>query len=367
MAEDQDQESKTEEPTEKRIADAIKKGNVPVAREATLFGSIAAILGALVLLGSLSTARVVEALRQAVDASGTLRLDDREATATFLTSLFLEISLAIVPIMAVVAAGTIIASLVQNVPSAAGERITPRANRISLLAGWTRLFGKMGMIEFLKSVIKLSAVGLILWVVLKRDLHSFASALSADPFLLPGMLLDMTVDILIPLLILALALAIADLVWSRLRWRRELRMTQHDVRQEMKEAEGDPFLKARARNIARQRSSHRMLEHLPTASMVITNPTHYAVALRYERGQNGAPVVVAKGVDHLALRIREIATEHAVPLVENRPLARGLYEQVDVDEQIPPEFYRAVAEIIHYLNSRGRLPRQGKAGTSLRQ
>jgi flagellar biosynthetic protein FlhB len=105
-----------------------------------------------------------------------------------------------------------------------------------------------------------------------------------------------------------------------------------------------------------------MLQNLPTASMVITNPTHYAVALRYGRNEGGAPVVVAKGVDHLALRIREIAVEHAVPLVENRPLARGLYEQVDVDQQIPPEFYRAVAEIIHYLNSRGRLPRQQRAG-----
>ena len=135
-------------------------------------------------------------------------------------------------------------------------------------------------------------------------------------------------------------------------------MTPDEVRREMKESEGDPLLKARIRNIARQRSSRSMLQNLPTASMVITNPTHYAVALRYDRSEGGAPVVVAKGVDHLALRIREIAAEHAVPLVENRPLARGLYEQVDVDQQIPPEFYRAVAEIIHYLNSRGRLPRQ---------
>lgn len=357
MAEDQDQESKTEEPTEKRIADAIKKGNVPVAREATLLGSIFAILASLLFLGSWSTMRVTEALREAMDAAGSLRLDDREATAIFLTSLFFDISAAVVPIMAVIAVGTIIASLVQNVPSAASERITPRVARISLFAGWTRLFGKMGLIEFLKSILKLSAAAVILWFVLKHDLGRYASALWADPYLLPGLLLDLVTDLLAPLLILALAFAIADLVWSRLRWRRELRMTQHDVKQEMKEAEGDPYLKARARNAARQRSSHQLLDRLPTASMVITNPTHYAVALRYDRGQGGAPVVVAKGVDHLARRIREIATEHSVPLVENKPLARSLYDQVDVDEQIPPEFYRAVAEIIHYLNSRGRLPK----------
>lgn len=137
-------------------------------------------------------------------------------------------------------------------------------------------------------------------------------------------------------------------------------MTHQEVKQEMKEAEGDPHLKARIRSIARQRSSRRMLDNLPAASMVITNPTHYAVALRYVRGEGGAPVVVAKGVDHMALRIREVASEHSVPLIENRPLARGLYEQVDIDEQIPPEFYRAVAEIIHYLNARGRLPKQNR-------
>jgi flagellar biosynthetic protein FlhB len=361
MAEEQDQDSKTEEPTEKRIADAISKGNVPLAREATLFGSIAAVLGAFLLLGSWSVSLLTGTLQEVMSGAGGMRLEDREAAARFITSVLVGVSAAVLPVMALVAAGTIIASLIQNVPSAAAERITPRLSRISLLAGWTRLFGKMGLMEFVKSVIKLTVVAAIIWITLKRDLPRFVSALSADPYLLPDLMLDLATGILVPLLILALALAIADLVWSRFRWRRELRMTHHDVKQEMKEAEGDPLLKARIRQNARQRS-HRMLESLPTASMVITNPTHYAVALRYTRGEGGAPVVVAKGVDHLALRIREIATEHAVPLIENRPLARSLYDQVDIDEQIPPEFYRAVAEIIHYLNSRGRLPRRARSG-----
>lgn len=356
MADEQDQESKTEEPTEKRIADAVKKGNVPLAREATLFGSISAILGAFLLFGSWSVTQVASALREAMTAAGGVRLDDRDGAATFIASLLINVSIAVIPVIAMIAAGTILASLAQNSPSTAAERITPRLSRISLLAGWTRLFGKTGLVEFVKSVIKLLAAGAVLWFTLKRDLTRFGSALTLDPYLLPGILLDLAAGILIPLLVLALLLAIADLVWSRFRWRRELRMTHQEVKQEMKEAEGDPLLKARVRNIARQRSSRRMLNNLPTASVIITNPTHYAVALRYIRGEGGAPVVVAKGVDHLALRIREIASEHSVPLVENRPLARGLYEQVDIDEQIPPEFYRAVAEIIHYLNSRGRFP-----------
>lgn len=362
MAEEQDQDSKTEEPTEKRISDAVEKGNVPVAREATLLGSLAAMLAVLLLMGGWAVTRVNATLQEALAAAGGMRLDDREAAASYIASLLMDLSGPVVAVMAVIAAGSILASLLQNTPSAAAERITPRMSRISPLAGWTRLFGKMGLVEFVKSVLKLTAVGVVLWLVLKRDLPRFVSALSSDPRLLAGMMGDLAAGILIPLLLLALGLAIADLVWSRFRWRRELRMTQHDVKQEMKEAEGDPLLKARARNMARQRSSRRMMDAVPTATMVVTNPTHYAVALRYVRGEGGAPVVVAKGVDHMALRIREIAAAHEVPLIENRPLARGLYEQVDIDEQIPPEFYRAVAEIIQYLNGRGRLPRPGASG-----
>lgn len=358
MAEDQDRESKTEDPTEKRINDAIEKGNVPMAREATLFGSLLATLATLSLMAAWLISHLTETLQTTLATIGTLRIDDREAAASYLVTLTRDAGFPLLAVMAVLAAGSIIASLAQNTPSAASDRIAPQASRISPLSGWTRLFGRAGLIEFAKSVIKLAAVSAILWLLFKRDLPRFVSTLSTDPALLPGVLQDMAVGALVPLLALALLLALADLVWSRLRWRRDLRMTRQEVKEEMKEAEGDPFIKARIRSIGRQRASRRMLEKLPQASMVITNPTHYAVALRYVREEGGAPVVVAKGVDHLAMKIREIATAHDVPLVENRPLARGLYDQVEIDSQIPPEFYRAVAEVIHYLNNAGRYPRR---------
>lgn len=259
MAEEQDQESKTEEPTEKRIADAVSKGNVPVAREATLFGSLAAILGVLLLLAHWSVSQITRTLREGLVAAGSIRLEDREAAAAFITSLLVSISAALLPLMAIVAAGTVLASLVQNKPDAASERITPRVSRVSLLAGWTRLFGKVGLIEFVKSVLKITAAAAVLWFALKNDLQEFASALSVDPYLLPAMLLDGAAAVLIPLLVLALLLAIADMVWSRLRWRKELRMTPDEVRREMKEAEGDPLLKARIRNVARQRVRHQII------------------------------------------------------------------------------------------------------------
>lgn len=358
MAEDEDQESRTEDPTEKRISDAVEKGNVPVSREAALFGSLAAVLVVLLLMGGWAATRLLRSLQAALEAVGSLRLEDREAATIFVSRLLTDVSLTVLPLLGVLALGTILASVLQNAPSAAPERIMPQLSRISPFAGWKRLFGMAGLAEFVKSVVKLAAAGAILWVLFKRDLPRFVSGLSTEPSLLPGLLLDLVSGAVIPLVLFAMFLTMADLVWSRLRWRRGLRMTRQEMKEEMKEAEGDPHIKARIRSIGRQRASRRMLEKLPQASVVITNPTHYAVALRYVREEGGAPVVVAKGVDHMALKIREIATGHSVPLVENRPLARGLYEQVDVDQQIPPEFYRAVAEIIHYLNSRGQLPRR---------
>ena len=353
-----DQESRTEDATEKKIADALEKGNVPSAREATLFGSIVGTFAAFSLFGGWVVTSLAGTLQTALSGAGTLRIDDREAAASYLVTLLRDSGLPLLALMGIIAAGSLLASLLQNVPSASSERLAPQFSRISPLAGWKRLFGRSGLVEFLKSVIKLATVSIILWVLFKKYLPRLVSILVADPALLPRFLLDLSTEALLPLLVLSLLLAMADLVWSRFRWRRDLRMTKQEVKEEMKEAEGDPFIKSRIRALARQRSSRRMLEKLPEASMVITNPTHYAVALRYRREDGGAPVVVAKGVDSMALRIREIATQHEVPLVENRPLARSLYDQVEIDAQIPPEFYRAVAEIIHYLNNTGRMQRR---------
>jgi flagellar biosynthetic protein FlhB len=144
----------------------------------------------------------------------------------------------------------------------------------------------------------------------------------------------------------------ADIVWSRFRWRADLRMTRQEVRDELRQSEGDPMIKARLRSLARDRARRRMIAAVPRATVVIANPTHYAIALKYERGRDGAPVVLAKGADLIALRIREVAGRHSVPIVEDKPLARAMYDVVEVGQWIPPEFYRAVAKILHLLYTR---------------
>ncbi len=154
------------------------------------------------------------------------------------------------------------------------------------------------------------------------------------------------------MLVATLAVASADLVWSRLLWRRDHRMSKHEVKEELRQAEGDRMIKARLRSLRLDRSRKRMLSAVPRATMVVANPTHYAVAMRYVRSEGGAPIVLAKGVDLIALKIRAIAEAHDIPVVEDKPLARSLYAAVEVERPIPAEFYRAVAEIVHLIQQR---------------
>lgn len=354
MAETPDRENQTEEPTAKRMADAVEKGNVPFSRETVTFGSLLALVLVLDFMVPSLAPRLVEPLRSLLIDSGERALSDREAVIRLLAELGGALGLVLLPLLAMLAAGPVIGALVQNVPSAAVERITPRVSRISLTAGLRRSYGKAGLIEFLKSVVKLTLVFAIAGMMIWQEAGSFTVAHRLDPAGLPGRILDWLADIVLAFCLVALLGAAVDLAWSRFRWRRELRMSRQELKDEIKEAEGNPQVRARIRSLLRQMSSRRMLDRLPRATMVVVNPTHYAVALRYERAETPAPVVVAKGVDHLALRIREIAATHDIPVIENRPLARALYEAVETDQQIPPEFYRAVAEIIHFINSRRR-------------
>lgn len=354
MAEEPDRESRTEEATEKRLQDAVAKGNVPFAREAVTFGSLLALLLVCLVVADWAVRRILVELHSLLSHAGEIELGNREATAVLLTTLGVSVAAGVFAMMAVLAGGAVIGSLVQNVPSVAVERIKPKMARISPSAGWKRHFGQAGLVEFAKSVLKLVAITIVTILTLNRHVIDLQMSLQQDPALIGYMILGLVTKVVASLVVFALLLAIADLAWSRFKWRRDLRMTRHEVKEEMKQAEGDPNIKARVRSVARQMSSRRMLDKMPTATMVIANPTHYAVALRYARDEAGAPVVVAKGLDFMALRIREMAADHDIPVVEDKPLARALYGAVSIDTQIPPEFYRAVAEIIHFLNSRRR-------------
>ena len=365
MAEDQERDSKTEEPTERKLSDAIEKGNVPVAREAITLGSLAGILMACSFYAENGAMAVTGDLRALLGGVGEIRLETQEDAWFVVRSLALHVALALAPFIALVAAGGLIAALAQNIPQAPLERIRPQASRISMSAGWKRLFGLHGLSEFLKSLFKFLAVAAIAAITVKAELGPVLATLAMDPVAIPGTILAMTLRIAAALCFAALVLAGADLAWARFKWRRDLRMTRQEIKDEHKQQEGDPLIKFKIRQIARQRNARAIAKTVPTATMVITNPTHFAVALRYVDGENAAPVVVAKGIDHLARKIRELARHNGIPIVENQPLARALYDKAAVGSMIPAEFYKAVAEVIHFLQLRKMYGARSKPRTSL--
>jgi flagellar biosynthetic protein FlhB len=358
MAEHVDRESKTEEPTEHKIRDAVEKGNVPVSREVATFASLLGMLAIACFFIGDGVTQLNLSLRQFIDDPAGWRLENGPDAVQLLRAVGVEAARLLVPAAAVLAAVGIVASLLQNPPQVVFHRIQPELSRLSLVKGWNRVFGTHGRAEFLKAAVKFAVVTFVGFLLLRSVQYDVINSMFMEPGAIPELVRNATVRLLLWLVVVAIALVAADLVWSRFSWRRELRMTRHEIKDELKQLEGDPLLKARMRSLARHRARKRMIAAVPRATLVIANPTHYAVALRYVREEGGAPLVVAKGQDLLALRIRQVAVEHNIPVVEDKPLARSLYHSVEVDRFIPQQFYKAVAEIIFALFIRKAAPRR---------
>lgn len=352
MAEASDQESKTEQPTEKKIRDALEQGKIPVSREASIFASMAALMVILSFLVGQGVQQLVPALKGFLDDPDGIRLTTAADAQNLLSVVGLQAMRFMLPLVIVLIAFGLAASLLQNAPRLVLDRIQPNFSRISPAQGWSRLFGAQGLVEFGKAVFKLVSVSLVVGFMLRASEARAFEAMYTDPAALPEMILSIAMRIVAAICITTILLVALDLAWSRFHWRRELRMTRQELKDEHKQAEGDPLVKARLRSLARDRSRRRMIASASKASLVIANPTHYAVALRYQRDENPAPLVLAKGADAIALKIREIAEQNNIPVIENRALARALYEAVQVDQVIPGEFFRPVAEIIYFLQSR---------------
>jgi len=247
------------------------------------------------------------------------------------------------------------AGLVQNGLVFAPKSMEPKPEKISPLAGLKRMFSARSLAEFVKGLLKIGIVAALGIVLVMPEF----SRLDILPTLPIGQILDeinyLVLRLFTGIIAVLFVIAIADLVFQRYQHRKQLRMTRQEVREEHKQQEGDPHVKARLRQIRTERARQRMMQAVPEADVVVTNPTHYAVALKYEPDEMEAPRVVAKGQDHLAQKIRELAEEHAISIVENKPLARALFAAVEVGDEVPPEHYKAVAQIISYVfNLKGR-------------
>ena len=352
MVDAPDKESQTENATEKKLTDSMERGDVPMSREVALFASLACILISMIFLLRDGTQRLVAALAYFLDNPAGWRLEKLDDVMALYKAVLGEILSFLTPVVALLLIGGVVASMAQNAPRFVLERIQPDLGRLSPMKGLSRIFGPRGLTEFLKSVAKLVAVGAIAAVVMNGERISLMNMMFVDVGALPELILGAAVRLVSAIVVAIALLAAADVVWARIHWRRDQRMSHHEIKEEIRQTEGDRLLKARLRSIRLDRSRRRMLAGVPKATMVIVNPTHYAVALRYVRSEGGVPIVVAKGQDLIALKIREIAEQNGIPLIEDKALARSLYDVVHVDGMIPAEFYRTIAEIIHLIQTK---------------
>lgn len=346
MAEDSDLE-RTEEPTGRRIEKAREEGQIPHSRELSTF--LVLIVGAATLwvMGGWLAQRSAAITRKALIIDTQVALEPMQMVVR-LSTVFSDVLLVFAPIFGALLLAALISPLFLNAWVFAPKSFMPDFGRISPIAGFGRLFSWNSLIELVKAILKASVIGgLAIYLIWSERDEIFA--LLAQP--LEHGIANAGHLILFSFLVLVAALAIivaVDVPFQLWQYFNKLKMSKDEVRQEMKEMQGNPEVKGRIRSLQMQAARRRMMSAVPQADIIVTNPTHFAVALSYKTGM-GAPKVVAKGMGELALKIREIATEHAVPLVEAPPLARALYRHGELDRDIPIGLYTAVAEILAYV------------------
>jgi flagellar biosynthetic protein FlhB len=358
---DQDDASKTEDPTERRLEKGRDEGSVATSQE---------IKSWMILLGSAAAMMFMAPEMMRTLARGTLvyvtEPDMVLMDSEHLQHLAIEISLTLgailLPFMGLMMVLALAASIGQIGFVYSPKKIEPKFSNLSMAKGFKRMFSVRSGVEFIKGILKI--------VVVAAVSFTMAFAVLTDIDLMPGFelitMLDRMYEVALKLIggtvAVMTVIALLDFAYQKQSHTRSMRMTKQEVKDEHKQSEGDPMIKARIRRLRNERARQRMMAAVPRADVVITNPTHYAVALEYKMESMTAPRLIAKGVDSLAFRIREVAEQNDIPLVENAPLARALYAAVDLDQEIPPEHYKAVAEVIGYvMRLNGKLPDHGPA------
>lgn len=348
MAENDDESQKTEDPTAKRLADSRNRGEVASSREVANWFMLFSAAVAVALFAPFSAMKIVGVAYKFIERPHDISVDSN-ALSQMASDLGWAVGWALAAPLGLFLVAAVASSLVQYGLLFAPEKIKPTLSKISPIAGAKRMFSLRSVTELIKGLVKIALVAAITFVVV-RPLFDVLP-------LLPSMTIPVTLNILHDTIIRFLtgvvavvtALALLDYFYQIYEHRKKLRMTQQEVRDEMRQSEGDPHIKARLRQIRTERARQRMMQAVPEADVVITNPTHYAIALQYNQDDMEAPKVVAKGMDEVAKRIREKAEECEIAIFENPPLARALFAAVDINEYIKPEHYHAVAEIIAFV------------------
>ncbi|MFA7645717.1 MAG: flagellar biosynthesis protein FlhB [Phenylobacterium sp.] len=353
MAEENEGASRTEEPTPHKLQKAREKGDVVKSQDLAPLAALLAAAGVMAGLGGHLSRDLAIGLRGVVANAGTISLEGGGGVQLLaqVTRLGAPVLLAV---LATAAAAGVAANLAQHGFMFTPEKLKFDFKKLSPMAGLKRIFGPDGLFNFAKTVVKILLVAAVAWWAVNPRFAELQTLARISPTAILPLAADLLRRLVFAVAVLLAVVAGIDWFWQRARFMKRMRMTKEELKDEFKQTEGDPHVKARQRQLRIQRSRRRMMAQVPEATVVIMNPTHFAVALKYEVGEASAPTCVAKGLDSLALKIRDVARDAGVPVVEDPPLARALYAAVEIDEQIPPKHYEAVAKVIGFVLSAAR-------------
>ncbi len=356
MADETDKSQQTEEPTAKRLEQARESGDVVKSGEINTFILLGGGTLAIAMFGKQTALGLAHSLTMFLEQPDTMSVDGAGLSAIF-RSLLPQIAIVLGPFFAVMIVAGVGGHVLQSRPSLSFDKIIPDFSKVSPIAGFKRMFGVEGWMNLVKGLAKIAIVGVAIWTQLWPERGGLEAILNQTAGMVVSDMMHLLFKVLMAALSALAAIAGADYFWQRMRFLSRNRMSKQEIKEEYRQNEGDPTIKAKIRQLRHERSRKRMIAAVPTATVVIMNPTHFAVALRYESGKTAAPICVAKGVDALALRIRAVAEENDVPVVENPPLARALHAAIELDEPVPAEHFKAVAQVIGYvMRLQGKLP-----------
>jgi flagellar biosynthesis protein FlhB len=348
MADEQDDSQKTEDPTQRRLDQAHEQGDVVKSTEVSSFVLLVGATIAIAMFGQGAAENFVRSFRIFLEQPDQLAVDPG-GIMLLMRHCVVSLGLMMAPILAVLAVMGVAGHVIQHRPVFSASRLSLDITKLSPWAGLKRMFGLDGFSNLGKGLIKMAIVGVAVWTTVWPMRLTLENSLTEAPVAVAADLSHIVIKLLIAALCVLAVIAAGDYFLQRYRFTKRNKMSRQEIKDEYRQSEGDPIIKAKVKQIRAERAKKRMMAEVPKATVVIMNPTHYAIALKYESGKMAAPICVAKGVDSLALKIREVAEENDVPVVENAPLARALYATVELDEPVPAEHFKAVAQVIGYV------------------
>ncbi|MDO9337267.1 MAG: flagellar biosynthesis protein FlhB [Caulobacter sp.] len=340
--------SKTEEPTQHKLQEARKKGDVAKTPDLPQLFSLAAVAGVILIGGGWLATDMTQRLLPFIAHPDAMDMSGNGGVGIAQQAIMAGMP-ALMAVMVAAALAGIAGNVVQHGLLFTTEKMKPDFKKVSPLEGFKRIFGPDGWVQFLKSALKIGVTGAVAWMVLKPHAHELQGLAAVDPAAMLPATMALAKALFFAVLCFLLVTAGGDWLWQRARFMKRMRMSREELKDEYKQSDGDPHVKAKRKQMQMEVSRRRMMQNVPNATVVVMNPTHYAVALRYVQGETAAPECVAKGVDELALRIRAVAEEAGVAIIEDPPLARALFATTEVDRQIPEAHYQAVARIIGFV------------------